>query len=104
MKIFALTFDLAFSSSFCLLQASSLQSGQTDDTNRMLLPSGDHVPPDASVEMLVTLRGSPVNSPAGAIEVLHPDLRSAVARRTRTSRACHRARSEYGLRPYRFRM
>ena len=29
----------------------------------MLLPSGDHRPPEASVEMLVTLRGSPVSVP-----------------------------------------
>ena len=29
----------------------------------MLLPSGDHSPPEASVEMLVTLRGSPVSVP-----------------------------------------
>src|ERR1019366_6937464 len=29
----------------------------------MLLPSGDHSPPEASVEILVTLRGSPVNEP-----------------------------------------
>ena len=29
----------------------------------MLLPSGDHMPPEASVEMLVTLRGSPLSVP-----------------------------------------
>ena len=29
----------------------------------MLLPSGDHRPPEASVEMFVTLRGSPLRVP-----------------------------------------
>src|SRR5580700_3438688 len=59
----AFTFDLARSSSRCLLQASSLQSGKTDETKSTLFPSGDQVPPEASVEIDVAFFGSPVRAP-----------------------------------------
>src|SRR3954470_10372550 len=60
----AFTFDFARSSSFCLLQASSLHSGYTPEVNNIHFPSGDHSSPSASVEMLVIFRGSPVSAPA----------------------------------------
>src|SRR3954464_10853377 len=60
----AFTLDLARSSSFCLLQASSWHSGYTPDVNNIHFPSGDHSSPSASVEMLVIFRGSPVSAPA----------------------------------------
>src|SRR3954452_7933972 len=63
VKTEAFTRDLERSSSRCLLHASSLQSGQTDDVKRMLWPSGVQISPSASVEMSVTLRGSPIRMP-----------------------------------------
>src|SRR5215813_6775292 len=59
----ALTFEAASSSSLFLLQASSRQSGYTSETNRILLPSGNHIAPSASVEMLVIFLGSPLTAP-----------------------------------------
>src|SRR3954464_9095509 len=60
----AFTLDLARSSSFCLLQASSWHSGYTPDVNNIHFPSGDQDSPSASVDMLVIFRGSPVSAPA----------------------------------------
>ena len=47
----------------------------------MLLPSGDQSAPEASVEMLVILRASPVSDPLAESKSLQPDLRAAVFRR-----------------------
>src|SRR5262245_4697553 len=62
----AFVLELARSSSFFLLQASSAQSGKTSETNRMRLPSGNQIAPSASVEMFVTFLASPVATPEAA--------------------------------------
>src|SRR5947209_9463665 len=59
----ALTLELACSSSFFLLQASSWQSKYTSEVKRLFLPSGDHIPPSASVEMLVIFCGLVARAP-----------------------------------------
>src|SRR5215469_3807392 len=68
----ALTLELARSSSLVLLQASAPQSGYTSETNRILFPSGNHMAPSASVEMLVTFLASPTVVPAaGSKSAVH---------------------------------
>ena len=69
----AFTFDASRAFSSRSLQAASAHAGKTSDTKAIHLPSGDHVMPDASVAIVVSLFGSP---PAAGID---PDLRPALA-------------------------